>query len=57
MAFLSMTMKDVKKSMEKHVLRKIKVFSDKQINNTIDELCLFLCYQPKVPKELKRKVK
>lgn len=28
-------MKDVKKSMEKHVLRKIKVFSDKQINNTI----------------------
>lgn len=50
-------MKDVKKNMEKHVLRKIKVLSDKQINNTIDELCLFLCYQPKVPKELKRKVK
>lgn len=42
---------------KKKILRGIKKSSDKQINNTIDGRCLFLCYQPKIPKNIKDKVK
>lgn len=48
-------MTNIKRSIGKKLLKDIKKISDKQINNTIDGLCLFLCYQPKIPKELKRK--
>lgn len=39
------------------LLKKVKDVSDKQINNTIEGRCLFLCYQPKIPKKLRFKVK
>ena len=42
--------------MKEKVLKSIKKISDKEINNTVKGRCLFLCYQPKIPKSLKRKV-
>lgn len=43
--------------MNKKILRSVKKLADKEIHNTIDGKCLFLCYQPKIPKTLKKKVK
>lgn len=43
--------------MNKMILKSIKKIADRQINNTIDGKCLFLCYQPKIPASLKKKVK
>lgn len=34
-----------------------KKLIDKQINNTLEGRCIFLCYQPKVPSKLKEKLK
>lgn len=42
---------------KKKILRSIKKSSDKQINNTINGRCLFLCYQPKIPRKIKDKIK
>lgn len=41
----------------KKFLKSIKKSSDKQISNTIDGKCLFLCYQPKIPKSIRDKIK
>lgn len=43
--------------MNKKILKSIKRLADKEINNTIEGKCLFLCYQPKIPVDLKKKVK
>ena len=43
--------------MNKKILKSIKKMADKELHNTIDGKCLFLCYQPKIPKNLKKKVK
>lgn len=43
--------------MKKLLLTSIKKIADKQIKNTVDGKCLFLCYQPKIPATLKKKVK
>lgn len=43
--------------MNKKLLKSVKKLADKQIMNTIDGKCLFLCYQPKIPTSLKNKVK
>lgn len=43
--------------MNKMILKSIKKLADRQINNTIDGKCLFLCYQPKIPVSLKKRVK
>ncbi|MFQ9669145.1 cyclic lactone autoinducer peptide [Coprobacillus cateniformis] len=42
---------------KKNILIGVKKIAEKEINKTIDGKCLFLCYQPKIPKQLKRKVK
>ena len=43
--------------MNKKILKSVKKLADKEVNNAIDGKCLFLCYQPKIPTILKRKVK
>lgn len=43
--------------LNKKIFNAIKKLSDSQINNTIEGRCLFLCYQPKIPKKLRKKVK
>ena len=43
----------MKKIIEKEIMRSIKFLAEKEINNTIDGKCMFLCYQPKVPNKLK----
>lgn len=47
----------MKTEVTKKILKGIKKSSDKQISNTIDGRCLFLCYQPKIPKNIRDKVK
>lgn len=41
----------------KTILNKVKRLSDKQIENTIEGKCLFLCFQPTIPKKIKNKMK
>lgn len=41
----------------KKLLKSVKKLADKEINNTVNGRCLFLCYQPKIPAPLKKKVK
>lgn len=43
--------------MNKKILKSVKKLADREINSTIDGKCLFLCYQPKIPVSLKKKVK
>ena len=43
--------------MNKRILKSVKKIADKEIKNTIDGKCLFLCYQPKIPVSLQKKVK
>ena len=50
-------MKKEVRNMNKKILKSVKKLADKEIHNTIDGKCLFLCYQPKIPKSLKKKVK
>lgn len=38
----------------KIILSKVKTLSDIEIDSTIRGKCLFLCYQPKIPKKLKK---
>ena len=45
------------KIMNKRILKSVKKIADKEIKNTIDGKCLFLCYQPKIPVSLQKKVK
>lgn len=47
----------MKTEVTKKILKGIKKSSDKQISSTIDGRCLFLCYQPKIPKNIKEKIK
>lgn len=42
---------------EKKILSNLKKIANKEIDNTIRGKCLFLCYQPKIPHNLKKKVK
>lgn len=34
----------------------MKRITQKQINDTIDGRCIFLCYEPKIPKKLLKKI-
>lgn len=36
--------------------KSIKNLIQKQINETINEKCVFFCYQPKIPKTLQEKI-
>lgn len=47
----------MREEVTKIILKGIKRESDKQISNAVEGRCLFLCYQPKIPKNLKEKVK
>ncbi|MEG0576797.1 MAG: cyclic lactone autoinducer peptide [Bacilli bacterium] len=40
------------KNKEKNVLLAIKKVADKQLSDTVQGRCLFLCYQPPIPKKL-----
>ncbi|WP_305139858.1 AgrD family cyclic lactone autoinducer peptide [Thomasclavelia cocleata] len=40
--------------LKKIIFKSIKNVADKQIENTIDGKCLFLCYQPKIPQNIKK---
>lgn len=35
----------------------IKKESQRQIENTINGKCIFLCYEPKIPLSIKKKIK
>ena len=45
----------MKKGTNAYLLKIAKCIANKQINDTIDGRCLFLCYQPKIPKNLKKR--
>lgn len=41
----------------KESMKLLKKAAHKEIQNTSRNRCLFLCYQPKLPKSLKKEVK
>ncbi|WP_455685003.1 cyclic lactone autoinducer peptide [Thomasclavelia sp.] len=44
-------------TIKKQSLKFLKKAASKEIQNTTKNRCLFLCYQPKLPKSLKNEIK
>lgn len=45
------------KIMKKTLLNQLKKQVDKELKDTLDGKCLFLCYQPHIPISIKNKIK
>lgn len=47
----------MKKQNKNFLLTLVQKQTQRQINNTIEGKCIFLCYEPRIPQSLKKKLK